>query len=176
MSCDRSEGFTGQRFSQTIQRFREELDRLTEYAWNRGEGMWEQLRPHEGSGDWSPEIDIVETEESVIVFANLPGIQAEKANITLVGNTLEITANFDSLTLQPSDRVHRRERPTGKLHRVINLPVSVDFESALAQAENGVLKIEMKKSIDKRAYKVPVVVNASCTPGTADPAAPPTES
>lgn len=173
MSCDRSEGFTGQGFSQAIQRFREELDRLTEYAWNRGEGVWEQLRPHEGRSDWSPEIDVVETEESVIVFANLPGIQAEKASITLVGNTLEITANFDSLTLQPSDRVHRRERPTGKLHRVINLPVSVDFESALAQAENGVLKVEMKKSIDKRAYKVPVVVNAACT---TDPPAPTTSA
>lgn len=157
METEKPESQNQQRFTQTVNRVRSELDRLVDMAWTRGEEVWGQFRQSEFTGDWSPSMDIVETEDSLILFVNLPGIAADRVEITLVGNTLELTAQAESLTLQPADRVHKRERPTGRLHRVITLPVSVDSESAIAHSELGVLKVEMKKSPDKRSHKVPVV-------------------
>ncbi len=151
---------TGQKFTQTVNRLKSELDRLVDMAWSRGEEVWGQIRNPDSAGDWSPEIDLVETEETVVVFVNLPGIPADQVELTLVGNTLELTAYLDRLTLQTSDRVHKRERPAGRVHRLIMLPVSVDNESAVAHAEAGVLKVEMKKAVNMRAHKVPVVVSS----------------
>ena len=145
-----------QKFAQTVQRMRSEVDRLVEMAWMRGEEMWGQFRHPEAVGDWNPEVDIVETEQSLIVFVNVPGIGVDQIDITLVGNSLEITAQVISLTLQTSDRVHKRERPTGKLKRQISLPVPVDHDSAQAVVEQGVLKVEMKKSHITQGHKVPV--------------------
>lgn len=159
MNSEKSDRPGGQPFSQVLHRLRTELDRLGEMAWSRGEEMWGQIRHPQADAnlDWTPEVDLVETEEDLVVFVNLPGIPVEKTDVQLVGNVLEITAEFDSLTLQPSDRVHRRERPTGKLRRALTLPFSVDNDSARAHAEHGVLKIEMKKSFAARTHKVPVV-------------------
>jgi HSP20 family protein len=145
-----------QRFAQTVHRMRSEVDRLVEMAWTRGEEMWGQFRHSESAGDWTPELDIVETDQTVVVFVNVPGIGVDQVEITLVGNILEITAHAISLTLQTSDRVHKRERPTGKLHRLVNLPVPVDHDSAQAVVEQGVLKVEMKKMHITQGHKVPV--------------------
>lgn len=163
------DGPNSQRFSQAVNRLRSEVDRLVDMAWTRGEEVWGQFKQSEVGCDWSPEIDVVETADSVIVFMNLPGISAEQVDITLIGNTLEIAAHVDSLTLQAADRVHKRERPTGTLRRTVPLPISVDYDSAVAQADRGVLKIEMKKSVDKQAHKVRVVQAepVACSP---DPA------
>lgn len=166
MNSENTDSPGGQPFSQVLQRLRAELDRLGEMAWSRGEEMWGQFRhPQAGAHiDWTPEVDMVETEEDLVVFVNLPGIPVEKTDVQLIGNVLEITAEFDSLTLQPSDRVHRRERPTGKLRRVLTLPFGVDNDSAQAHAEHGVLKIVMKKCFDARTRKVPVVASDRTSP------------
>ena len=159
MNSQKTDRPGGQPFSQVLHRLREELDRLGEMAWSRGEEMWGQIRHPQADApiDWTPEVDLVETEEALVVFVNLPGIPVEKTDVQLVGNVLEITDEFDSLTLLPTDRVHRRERPTGKLRRTLTLPFSVDIKSARAHAEHGVLKIEMKKSYVAQTHKVPVV-------------------
>jgi len=163
------DGPNSQRFSQAVNRLRSEVDRLVDMAWTRGEEVWGQFKQTDMGCDWTPETDVVETAESVVVFINLPGISAEQVDITLIGNTLEISAHVDSLTLQAADRVHKRERPTGVLKRTIPLPVAVDYDSAIAEADRGVLKIEMKKSIDKQAHKVRVVQaeSAVASPGPA---------
>jgi len=147
-----------QKFSQTVDRVKSELDRLVEMAWTRGGEALQQFRNYDPECDWSPDVDIVETEDSLILFVDLPGVSPEKVEISLVGNSLEIHSEYESLTLQGSDKVHKRERPTGRIHRVIALPLSVDNESAVAQSENGIYKIELKKASNLRTRKIPVTV------------------
>ena len=162
MSETEKTGQATQRFSQTVERVKSELDRLVEMAWTRGEEALQQFRNFDPDSDWSPEVDIVETEESLILFMNLPGVPGESVNISLAGNTLEITAEYESLTLQTSDKVHKRERPSGRIHRVVALPMAVENETAVARAENGVFKIELKKASNLRPRKVPVTVLDDC--------------
>lgn len=151
-----------QRFSQTVERVKSELDRIVEIAWARGEEALQQFRHFDADSDWSPEVDIVETEESLILFVNLPGVPGDRVNISIAGNSLEITAEYESLTLQDSDKVHKRERHSGHIHRVIALPLAVENDSAVAHAESGVFKIELKKSSNSRTRTVPVTVLDDC--------------
>ncbi|MCA8988767.1 MAG: Hsp20/alpha crystallin family protein [Planctomycetaceae bacterium] len=152
-----SQSSSNQKFTQTLERLRGELDRLAEVAWSRGEEVWEQFRGGETKGDWSPAVDIVETHDSVIVFMNLPGLNASDVTVTLIGNTLEVSADLVSLTLQTSDRVVRRERPCGHFSRTISLPCAVNHESAIAHAEKGVLKISITKAANAVGRQIPVV-------------------
>lgn len=148
---------TNQRFSQAVERFRTELDRLTDMAWTRGEEVLGQFRNQDSTScDWTPAVDIVETNDTILVFMNLPGLSSNDVELTLIGNTLEVTADLNSLTLQDHDRVIKRERPTGHLKRVVTLPCPVENDSASAQTEKGVFKVEMQKSVDNRIRKVPI--------------------
>ena len=166
-----------QRFSQTVERVKSELDRIVEMAWAKGEEAIQQFRNFDPESDWIPEIDIVETEESLVLFVNLPGVPAENVNISLAGNSLEITAQYESLTLQTSVKVHKRERPSGRVHRIIALPLAVDNESAVAHAESGVFKIELKKASNLRPRQVPVTVLDECdSSGKTDEKSPESEA
>lgn len=156
MSETEKESQAPQKFSQTIDRVKTELDRLVEMAWTRGEEALQQFRNDDPECDWSPAVDIVETEQSLVLFVNLPGVSPETVEISLVGNSLEIVSECESLTLQCSDKVHKRERPTGRIHRVVTLPVAVENDSAVAHSENGIFKIELKKSKNLTVRKVPV--------------------
>ncbi len=151
-----------QRFTQTVERVKSELDRIVEMAWAKGEEALQQFRNYDPQSDWSPEVDIVETQESLILFMNLPGVPAESVNISLAGNALEVSAEYESLTLQSSDKVHKRERPSGRIHRVISLPMAVENETAVAHAESGVFKVELKKASNLRPRQVPVTVLDDC--------------
>ncbi len=151
-----------QRFTQTVERVKSELDRIVEMAWAKGEEALQQFRNFDAESDWVPEVDIVETEESLVLFVNLPGIPGENVKISLAGNSLEITAEYESLTLQTSDKVHKRERPSGHVHRVIALPLAVENETAVAHAESGVFKIELKKASNLLPRQVPVTVLDDC--------------
>ncbi len=145
------------RFTQAVDRFRSELDRIVDMAWNRGEEIWGQFRgPQDADCDWMPAVDIVETADTVVLLMNLPGLAAQDVEMTLVGNTLQVVANLNSLPLQSGDHVVRRERPTGHVQRTITLPCSVESESAVAHAERGVFKVEMQKMADNRVRKVPI--------------------
>ena len=168
MSETENSNQTSQRFSQTVDRVKSELDRLVEVAWTRGGEALQQFRNYDPESDWVPDVDLIETEQSLILLVNLPGVPADQVEISLVGNSLEITSEYESLTLQSSDKVHQRERPTGRIHRVIALPLAVENDSAVAQSENGVFRIELKKSSNLQVRKVPVTVIDDCQPGEVD--------
>lgn len=94
----------------------------------------------------TPSVDVFQTENEVIIHAEIPGISKEDLNIFVDENTLRLsgqTKRNDSLTHEHS---YRSERYFGSFQRIIPLPAEVKSEQAKACYADGVLSIEIPKA------------------------------
>lgn len=101
-------------------------------------------------------VDVVETEDEVIVRANLPGMEAENIDVSIVGDTLRLKGEFEADETCERGNVYCRERRYGRFQRYVNLPASVDAEAAEAAFKNGVLSVSLPKSEATERTKVAV--------------------
>jgi HSP20 family protein len=94
---------------------------------------------------WSPSVDIYETENEIIVKAELPGIDRKDITLSLENNVLTLKGErkFEKETKQ--DNYHRIERSYGAFSRAFSIPATVDDEKIRADYKDGVLSIALPK-------------------------------
>ncbi len=95
----------------------------------------------------TPSIDIQEIENKILVTADVPGIEKEDITVNIHGDVLEITAQKKKEKEEKGEGYLRRERSYTKFYRKIALPGEVDPDKVDATLKDGVLKIEMEKSV-----------------------------
>lgn len=101
-------------------------------------------------------LDMYETDENVIVTAAVPGLKPEDVDITISGNTLNITGEFKAEEESRRGNVHFQERRYGKFQRSVTLPSTVDTNHVEATFENGILKLALPKVEEARPKRIPV--------------------
>lgn len=95
--------------------------------------------------EWAPRIDIVETDKTVEVKAELPGMEKKDIDITLDRDLLTITGE-KKIEKEDKDRhYHRIERHYGTFYRTVRLPTEVDAEKINAAFKDGVLTITLPR-------------------------------
>ncbi len=131
---------------------REKMNRLFEEAFT-GRGEEKDLV----SGTWTPSVDIYETENSLVLTAEVPGIKEDDVEIKIEDNTLILQGErkFEKETKEES--YHRIERSYGSFYRSFTLPSSIDQDKIQAEHENGVLRITMPKRPELKPKKVKVL-------------------
>lgn len=102
----------------------------------------EELEP----GVRVPSVDIEESEEEVVVKAELPGISKDQLDIEVMPETLSLSAEVEKEREQEGRVCRRRERVWGRFEREIPLPAEVKPEEANAKLENGLLEIHLPKT------------------------------
>jgi HSP20 family protein len=95
--------------------------------------------------DRTPEIDLVDRPQELVLEADLPGVERESIAVTLVGNTLTLQA-VRKATVGGPESYLCRERPRGRYIRAIELPTEVIAERATAEYGDGVLRIVLPKT------------------------------
>lgn len=101
--------------------------------------------------------EVVETDESIIVRLEVPGMEKEDCNITIEGNTLYLTGEKRFSRESEEGQYHIMERAYGSFQRAIPLAHNVDSEKAEASYKNGVLTVRLPKT--EGASSKSIVIN-----------------
>ena len=110
-------------------------------------GRWPQLFGENGAMkiEWSPAVDIKETETEYLVRAELPGILRENVKVTLEDRVLTIEGERRQEKEVKGERTHRVERFYGNFCRSFTLPEHVDADAIRAESKDGVLEVHVPK-------------------------------
>jgi HSP20 family protein len=109
------------------------------------------------ASSWAPAVDIYETENEVILTAEIPGIEEKDIEIKVEDSTLTLRGERKFEKETKEENYHRIERAYGSFFRSFTLPTYVDQDGIEAQHENGVLKIHMPKRAELKPRKVKIL-------------------
>jgi len=131
---------------------REKMNRLFEEAFTtRGE------EKDLVASTWTPSVDIFETENSLVLSAEVPGIAEKDIEIKIEDNTLTLKGERKFEKETKEENYHRIERAYGSFYRSFTLPHYIDQDNIKAEHENGVLKITMPKKPELKPRKVKIL-------------------
>ncbi len=131
---------------------RREMDRLFEDFF-RG---WE-VAPW-AEGEWFPALDVAETNDQVIVRAEIPGMEPKDIEVTLSDDSLSVRGEKKEEKEEKKKNYHRRESHYGSFSRVIRLPALVDTAKAEASYDKGVLTVTAPKMEKEKTKRVEIKV------------------
>ncbi len=109
------------------------------------------LQPYYES-NWTPSMDISETDKEFLVTVELPGMKKEDINLSIDNNVLTIEGERKSEKEEKGKTFHRIERSYGKFYRSVTLPKKVDEENIKASFKDGLLNITLPK-VEKEKVK-----------------------
>ena len=111
------------------------------------------------AGEITPEVDIFETEENLILKIDLPGVKKEHINLSIVGNNLFISG-IKKRMLISNDKIkfHCLERTYGSFKRSIHIDVPIDKNNIKAWLENGLLTVIFNKIKEKSQIEIPIEI------------------
>ena len=135
----------------------DDLNRLFRSGWLRG------MAPGGASsraGAWAPAIDIYETEDSLVVEAEVPGVDPKDISVSLDDGVLTMRGERKLEKEVKEENYHRVERAYGAFRRGIRLPPDLDPEKVRASFDNGVLKVTVEKVPPKKPKSISVEVQS----------------
>jgi HSP20 family protein len=107
---------------------------------------------------WSPAVDILETEDALVLKADLPDVDINDIDVRVENNTLSIRGHRKFEKEDTTKGWHRIERSYGDFTRSFTIPSTVDTEKVGADYKNGVLTISLPKKEAAKPRQVKVAV------------------
>jgi len=121
-----------------IRKLKERMNKLlNNYSEYKTESMEET--------EWSPDIDILEDKDYIIVILDIPGISVNDIDTTITGNLLQIKGERKRRSSREDENYHFIGRKYGSFNRNIELPTQIDVENIKAVYKDGVLTIKLPK-------------------------------
>lgn len=109
-------------------------------------------------GMWTPAVDIYETDASVVVKAELPGVQKDQVGVEVKDGVLTLRGERKYEKEVKEENFHRIERSYGTFQRAFSLPTSVDQENISAVMKDGVLEVTLPKREAAKPKQINVAV------------------
>ena len=94
---------------------------------------------------WMPPVDIYETDDQLVLKAELPGINPNDVEVRVEDNTLYLKGERKFEKEVKEENLHRVERSYGSFSRTFALPGSIDADKVQAEYKDGVLTLTMPK-------------------------------
>jgi HSP20 family protein len=108
---------------------------------------------------WEPAVEVYETDQEVVVRAELPGVDPKNVNVTVQDNTVTIEAEAKEEQEERGRNYLQRELRYGQFFRSVALPAEVKADAAKATYRNGVLELRVPKSERAKPKQVKVEVS-----------------
>jgi len=133
-----------------LMRMQDEMSRMFERAFGRPEEAMEV--------PWMPTLDIYEKEDKFIATVELPDVNPDDIDVSVVDNTLRITGERKHTKEAKRENYFRSERFYGKFERMVELPVAVRTEEVDATYKDGLLTVSLPKAEERKAKEIKVKV------------------
>ncbi len=128
--------------------------RLFEDAFSR------MLSEPQANRPWSPAVDIYETENELVLKADLPDVDLKDIDVRVENQTLTVAGTRKFEKEQNTKGYHRIERSYGDFVRSFAVPNTFDTDKISAEYKNGVLSVTLPKKEAAKPRQVKVEVKA----------------
>ena len=133
---------------------RDDIDSWFDESLQRFWWPWRTKEP--GQFTWGPDVDVFETEEDVVMRANIPGVDPKQIKLQVTESSITMSGESRE-DEEISDRgYYRRERRFGSFSRYVPLPVEVQPEKADATYRHGILTVKVPKAVKSRGRVVDI--------------------
>ena len=140
--------------SRGLTSLQDQVNRLFEGSFTRDRS------DHADLATWAPPVDIYETENELVVKADLPDLQEEDIDVRVVSNMLTIRGERKFEKGVNEDNYLRVERAYGPFTRSFSLPNTVKSEGIHAGYHNGVLTLHMAKREESKPKQIKISVSS----------------
>jgi HSP20 family protein len=117
------------------------------------------------SSAWQPALELQDTDENIILRAELPGVDKNNINIQVTKEAVAISGEHRSARKTEDKGFFRSEFRYGNFQRIVPLPVQVENDKAKADFSNGILTLTLPKVHEARR----TVVKLNLADGSATP-------
>jgi HSP20 family protein len=132
--------------------FQSDMNRLFDSFFARREGTGANY----GSRRWVPAMDLVETEDSLVLRADLPGMDREEIGIEVKDGVLTVSGERKAQHEEKREGYHRVERSFGRFARSLELPKGIEADSIEASFDRGVLEVRMPKPAERKPTRIEI--------------------
>lgn len=110
---------------------------------------------------WIPAMDLAETEDELVLTADLPGMDERDLTLEIKDSVLTIAGERKDQRETKDRGYHRVERSFGRFSRSLSLPEGVDADKVSAQFDRGVLEVRIPKPEERKPHRVAIGRNGS---------------
>jgi len=128
-----------------LQQFNNEINRMFSGDWPVG-----------ARAQWTPAVDIRESEDGYTIEAEVPGINPNDIEVTLDKGVLTLAGERKDESVNDDGGQRHVERVYGRFVRRFTLPDSADADGVEATAENGILKLVISKKAASQPRRIAV--------------------
>lgn len=139
-------------YLEELARIQNQVNHLFEQALMSSGGVGSDEEPAQPPGMWVPAVDILETDESFRLYAELPGVAKDDIDLHVHDGQLELSGRRS--TPREGETFLRLERSYGEFRRAFRLGAAIDGDAISARFRDGVLEIVVPKRLQKRAVAV----------------------
>jgi HSP20 family protein len=118
--------------------------------------FFEGRAPNGGSRRWIPAMDLVETDDHLVLRGDLPGMTEDEVDLEIKDNVLTISGERKAESEEKGEGYHRVERAFGRFSRSLNLPAGIDPEKVEAKFDHGVLEVRIPKPAEAKPTRVQI--------------------
>lgn len=108
---------------------------------------------------WAPAVDVYETENELVIKADLPDVTEKDLDVRIENNMLTIRGERKFEQKVKEESYLRMERAYGSFSRSFSLPNSVNTEAIKAEYKDGVLNITLPKRAESKPKQVKIAVS-----------------
>jgi len=103
-----------------------------------------------------PPVNVYTNDNGAVVKAELPGVNLENIELSVVNNTVTLKGNRGGEELKQDSRNLRQERLRGPFARALNLPFKVDASQVTAQLDKGTLTVTLPRAESDKPRKISI--------------------
>ena len=113
-------------------------------------------QPNGTARRWVPAMDLAETEDELVLTADLPGMSEDDVSIEIKDRVLTISGERADVREHQDRGYHRVERSVGGFSRSLSLPDGIDADRVAASFDRGVLEVTIPKPEERKPHRVEI--------------------